>query len=187
MNEITAAFLGRDCPGVVAAITTLFYECGCNITAMSQTRFGGVFSAMFLVEAPENLGSSELRGLLEAGLGKANVDCSVMARPAVREPWGANLVCEPFVITVDGPDGPGLIAAMSRVFARHGVNIESLDAYLGEVTSGNALFVFEVMLPVNVDVGRVRRELSLEAKRLGLRVSVQHRDIFEAVHRVNGY
>lgn len=187
MNELTASFLGRDCPGVVAAIATLFSESSCNIVAMSQTRFSGEFSAIFIVEAPAEMDSQQLREFLERGLQRADVELSVTVRPAVRDQWGQGIACEPFVITVDGPDGPGLIAAMSRVFARHGVNIESLTAYLGQVTPGNALFVFEVMVPENVDIGRVRRELGLEAKKLGLRVSVQHRDIFEAVHRVNSY
>lgn len=187
MSELTASFLGRDCPGVVAAIAALFGDSGCNIVAMSQMRFSGEFAAIFIVEPPEGMESARLLETLEKGLAKAEVDLSVMVRPSVRDQWGGDIVCQPYVVTVDGPDGPGLIAAISRVFARHGVNIESLTAYLGQVKPGNALFVFEVMAPEKVDIGRVRRELDLEAKNLGLRVSVQHRDIFEAVHRVNGY
>ena len=95
--------------------------------------------------------------------------------------------CEPFVVTADGPDKPGLIAAMSRVFARHGVNIESLKAILGEGGTNQALFVFEVMVPNSVDMGRLRRELDCEGQKIGLRVSAQHRDIFEAVHRVSSF
>lgn len=187
MHKLTASFLGRDCPGVVAAITGLVGDSGCNIEAMSQTMLSGEFAAIFIVSAPEEMDAARLRDFLQAGLNAANVDLSVLVRPAVGGQWGENLVCEPFVVTVDGPDGPGLIGNMSRVFARHGVNIENLTAILGEATAGNALFVFEVMVPENVDIGRLRRELSLEAKNMGLRVSAQHRDIFEAVHRVPAF
>ena len=196
MEKYTASFLGRDCPGVVAAVSRLFGDMGCNIEAMAQTMLSGAFAAIFVVSAPKEATSGKgegacgadcLRLRLEDGLERANVDLSVLVRPAIAEQWGANLNCEPFVVTVDGPDGPGLIGEMSRVFGRHGVNIENLKAILGEGGEGKALFVFEVMVPDTVDLGRLRRELALEANNLNLRVSVQHRDIFEAIHRVSSF
>ena len=69
----------------------------------------------------------------------------------------------------------------------NGVNIESLKAILGEGGNNHALFVFEVMVPDSVDMGRLRRELDCEGQKRDLRVSAQHRDIFEAVHRVNSF
>lgn len=187
MAKFSVSFLGRDCPGVVAAVSSLFGEANCNIEAMSQTMIWGEFAAIFIVAAPEDLRAEALRDFLEEGLRREHVDLSVLLRPAIQTQWGKDLQCEPFVITVDGPDGPGLIGAMSRIFGRHNVNIENLTAALSEESRGNAMFVFEVMVPESADLGRVRRELALEAQRLGLRVSVQHRNIFEAVNRVNGF
>lgn len=187
MRKLTASFLGRDCPGVVAAIATLFGAKSCNIDAMTQTMLNGEFAAIFIVSAPDDITENSLRRYLEEGFQRDNVDLSVMVRPAIGEKWGEDLVCEPFVITVDGPDGPGLIGAMSKIFARHGVNIENLAAILSKTGDGHALFVFEVKVPITVDIGRLRRELNHEGKRLGLRVSAQHRNIYEAVHRVKSF
>ena len=61
---------------------------------------------------------------------------------------------------------------------------ENLKAVLGEGGSNHALFVFEVMVPDRVDIGRLRRELIKEGSMHNLRVGVQHRDIFEAMHRI---
>lgn len=185
MHTYTTSFLGRDCPGVVAAVSRLFGEIGCNIEAMTQTMLCGEFAAIFVVSAPEDQSCDQLREYLEQGLRKGEVDLSVMVRPAIGSQWGESLQCDPFVVTVDGPDGPGLIGAMSRIFARHDVNIENLRAILDDKASGKALFVFEVMVPETVDLGRLRRELASEAQKLHLRVSVQHRRIFEAVHRID--
>lgn len=187
MPKYSVSFLGRDCPGVVAAISQLFGEAKCNIEAMSQTMIWGEFAAIFIVAAPEDLKAEKLKAFLEDGLARSQVDLSVLLRPAAQAQWGKDILCEPFVITVDGPDGPGLIGAMSRIFGRHNVNIENLTAALSEEARGFAMFVFEVMVPENVDLGRLRRELGLEAQRLNLRVSVQHRNIFEAVNRVSGF
>lgn len=187
MSKFTVSFLGRDCPGIVAAITCLFGELKCNIEAMSQTMLCGEFAAIFVIKAPAEIRLEHLKKYIEAGLAKDNIDLSVIARAAIESQWGEGINCEPFVVTVDGPDGPGLIGAMSRVFALHGVNIENLTAILGGIEAGQALFVFEVMVPESEDLGRLRRELALAAQKLNLRVSVQHRNIFEAVHRVNSY
>ena len=153
---------------------------------MTQTILSGEFAAIFVVAAPL-ADADALRARFCAGLAQAQVDLSVLVRPAIEGQWGVGLHYDPFVVTADGADRPGLIASMSRVFARHGVNIESLKAILGEGGAHHALFAFEVMVPDSVDLGRLRRELACEAQNHGLRVSVQHRDIFEAVHRVNSF
>ena len=186
MQKFTASFLGRDCPGVVASVSRILEDSGCNIEEVTQTILSGEFAAIFVVAAPEE-NAETLRAKLSSGLESAKVDLSVLVRPAIKGQWGTDLHCEPFVVTADGPDKPGLIAAMSRVFAQHGVNIESLKAILGEGGTNRALFVFEVMVPDSVDLGRLRRELTCEGQSRDLRVSVQHRDIFEAVNRVNSF
>lgn len=188
MSKFTVSFLGRDCPGIVAAISSLLGAIHCNIEAMSQTMLGGEFAAIFVIKTPENNTDIEsLKSYLVEGLAQKQVDLSVLVRSAIEGQWGKDLECDPFVVTVDGPDKPGLIGGMSRVFAMHGVNIENLRAILGGIEAGQALFIFEIMVPKNIDLGRLRRELSLEAQKLGLRVSVQHRNIFEAIHRVEAY
>ena len=187
MQKYSASFLGRDCPGVVAVVSSLFGESRCNIEAMTQTTLCGEFAAIFVVIAPENLSLDDLRKNLVDGLAATKVDLSVMLRPAIGQAWGAGLELEPFVITIDGPDGPGIIGAMSRILGRHGVNIENLKAILGEMSEGHALFIFEVLVPKTTDLGRLRRELVHETQKLNLNASIQHRDIFEAVNRVSSF
>lgn len=185
MQKFTASFLGTDRPGVVAGISCILDDAGCNITALSQTILAGEFAAIFIVEAPLGTRSDELFERLTKGLADNEIDLSVIVRPKADCIWHTEEPAEPFVVSVDGPDRSGLIASMSKIFARHGVNIESLNAVLGEGGQGHALFVFEVKVPANVDLGRLSRELQLEAQQMNMRTSVQHRDIFEAIHRVN--
>ena len=187
MKKLTISFLGRDCPGAVSTVSQILGQSGCNIVEVTQTILSGEFAAIFIVQAPDTLEQEELRRLLLTGLEAAGQDLSVLVRPAVEGQWGTGLVCDPFVVTADGPDHTGQIAAMSRIFAQHSINIESLKAILGEGGPNHALFVFEVMVPADVDLGRLRRELMVEGKKHDLRVSVQHRDIFEAVHRVASF
>ncbi|MBQ7608339.1 MAG: amino acid-binding protein [Desulfovibrionaceae bacterium] len=184
MQKCTVSFLGRDCPGVVSTVSGLLCAAGCNITAATQSLLLGEFAGIFLVEIEDQRTPEALQQTLLDGLRGANMDLSLIVRPTCEGAWGQNVHSEPFVVSADGDDGNGQIAKMSKVFSRHGVNIESLRAFLGEGSVRRALFVFEVMVPETVDIGRLRRELVCEGQSLGLRVSVQHRDIFEAVNRI---
>lgn len=184
MHKLTASFLGRDCPGVVSAVAHLMEQAQCNIIEVSQTILTGEFAAIFIVTAPDALDDTALSRHLQLGLAEAKVDLSVLVRPTVHGCWADTEQTQPFVVTVDGPDKVGLIAAMSRVFGQYQVNIEHLKAILGEEAANHALFLFEVMVPVQTDMTALRATLTQTAHQLGVRVTVQHRDIFEAVHRI---
>lgn len=184
MQKFTVSFLGRDCPGVVSTVSTLLSDAGCNITGATQSLLLGEFAGIFMVTADDTASQESIQEQLRNGLTKAKMDLSLIVRPTNEEEWGKAIHYEPFVVSADGKDGTGQIARISRVFTRHGVNVESLRAFLGEGSDKHALFVFEIMVPDSVDLGRLRRELVCEGQNLGLRVSVQHRDIFEAVHRI---
>ena len=47
--------------------------------------------------------------------------------------------------------------------------------------------MFEVALPLSLDRSAFRRTLEDKARGMGLRVGMQHRDIFEALHRVEPF
>ena len=97
---------------------------------------------------------------------------------------------EELEFTVDGEDGLNVVASFTRIFAENKVNIENMKALMPDMpedqpdTRRRALQVFEISLPLSIDRTALRRTLEDKARDMGLRVSMQHRDIFEAVHRV---
>ena len=185
MQTLSISFLGRDCPGIVANVTQTLSGLNCNITQLTQSILGGEFAGIFIVDVPDDIPMTDLKARLEAKLAEQSLDISVLIRKAEEERWDSRLSpCEPSVATADGPDGPGLIAALARVFARHGINIESLKFVTRQDEKVSAFFLFEIEVPEDCDVGRLRRELESAARSKSLSVSMQHRDIFEAMHRI---
>ena len=184
MKKFAVSFLGRDCPGVVASVAELLENAKCDVYEVSQTILEGDFAAIFVVLVSDDTNADALLQYLNSGLAEKKVDLSVIVRPAILGEWSNGRELEPFVITVDGPDSTGIIATMSRVCANHGVNIESFKAVLGDVARDHAFLVFEVMVPSSADPKRLRRDLVEHGKKHSLNVSMQHRDIFEAVNRI---
>jgi len=92
---------------------------------------------------------------------------------------------EPFVITTKGPDRKGLVASISAIIARFGVNITNLQAvFKGGSEPGNNIMIYEVDIPVDIDRQEFYRQLRAKADALSLSISIQHRNIFETINRI---
>ena len=89
---------------------------------------------------------------------------------------------EPFIVSIWGHDRNDIIATFARIFAEQRINVEGLKAF--RIEDDQSLQVFEVVIPEQVDTRSLHRIMGERAKRMGLRLSMQHAAIFEAIHRV---
>ena len=55
MNRIVISVIGRDCPGVVYAITSALAKEKCNVEQLSQTILKGQFASIVIISAPEGV------------------------------------------------------------------------------------------------------------------------------------
>jgi glycine cleavage system transcriptional repressor len=58
MKKMIISVLGKDRPGIIAAVTRIFYEQDCNIENVSQTILQNEFSGIFIVGVPKTLSES---------------------------------------------------------------------------------------------------------------------------------
>ncbi len=80
MTHFAVAAVGADRPGIVAAVTRVFVDHGCNLEDSSMTILRGQFAMMLVVDAPEGVGVAELEEALAAPA--ADLDLVVTVRPA---------------------------------------------------------------------------------------------------------
>jgi len=184
MEKVVISVLGRDRPGIVAAVSGILFDLACNIESVSQTILQGEFAGIFIASMPSGISREDLGKRLDEGLRPLGLN--VLLKPLEAAPdTGPALPSEPFVITTTGPDRLGLVASVTAVLARFGVNITNLKAVFkgGDLPSRNVM-IYEVDIPAGIDQLAFRRTLREKAEELGLDLSLQHRDIFEAVHRI---
>ena len=92
---------------------------------------------------------------------------------------------EAYIITTKGPDRKGLVAGISEVIARFEGNITNLQAvFKGGEEPGDNIMIYEVDVPPRMDQQILYRELKKRATELKLDIDIQHRNIFEAIHRI---
>ncbi len=184
MNKVILSVLGHDRPGIVAAVANVLFQCDCNIENVSQTILKTEFAGSFIISMPPDLTQEELRQALNEGLGAMNMHIHIESVLTQKTGVVARRT-EPFVITTKGPDRKGLVAGVSAIIARYGVNITNLQAvFKGGDDPGNNIMIYEVDIPVDIDRQDFYRDLRAKAESLALRISIQHRKIFETINRI---
>lgn len=184
MNKVAISVLGLDRPGIVAGVSRILRDHGCDIEDVSQTILQGQFAAIFIASAPETLDAHTLLGHLETGL--RSMGLSVLMKPVetLARPHDPE-TSEPFVVTTMGPDRLGLVAGITEVMARFGVNITALKAvFRGGDDPRRNVMIYEVDVPRSVDQQVFRRSLRQRAAELSLDLSLQHRNIFQEINRI---
>ena len=146
--------LGADRPGIIAAVAEVLVRHGGTITDSQMTVLGGHFALMLLVEvdaAPAGL-EGELTDATSAHGLVVTVRLAGEAA-AVRHPQPTH------VVSVYGPDRPGLVHAATAVLADHGVNVTDLATRVlvgeGQVYAMH----LEVQVPDEVDPAAIEQAL----------------------------
>jgi len=89
------------------------------------------------------------------------------------------------VITTQGPDQKGLVARITAIIARHGVNVTNLQAvFKGGDDPENNIMIYEVDIPRSIDKEALYKDLREKAEVLSLTLNIQHRKIFEEMNRI---
>ena len=85
-------------------------------------------------------------------------------------------------ITVIGKDQKGIIARISNAVFAHNINIEDLNQ---KIMGG--YFVMTMLADTtdsSITITHLKKELAAIEAEMGLKIQVQHENIFEAMHRV---
>jgi glycine cleavage system transcriptional repressor len=159
---IAVTVVGRDRPGIVAAITRVLFERGCNLEDVSSTILRGHFSMMLVVGAPADADPAEL----EAELERAGEELGLIVTVRMVEPAESSVAQPTHMIAVYGADQPGIVFRVAESLATAGVNITDLTSrVIGEPDSPVYAVMLEVVLPPGVDpdsLGSLQGDLDVD-------------------------
>jgi len=140
-NLAAVTVVGNDRPGIVAAVTQVLYDAGCNLLDASSTILHGHFSMMLIVLAPDGLAPEELESRLSP------VGDEMHLRITVRSVGEAATEVTPatHMVSVYGADQPGIVFKVTQLLAESGVNITALSS---RVIGSDDQPVYALMLEV---------------------------------------
>ena len=171
--------LGQDRPGIVAHVTKILYERGCNLEDSAMTRLGGEFAVMLVFWAPARYTAAQLESAF-APLSR-QLKLATHLKALHRAEIAAHSAGKPHLISVYGADHPGIVYRVSELLARLGINITDVSTHRTSPRARKAskplyLMLLEVELPARVGISQLERQLGSLAKRLGVDVSLRQAD-----------
>lgn len=168
--ELAVTAIGRDRPGIVAAISEALLELDGNIEDSQMAILGGHFAVMLLVRTPEQTGPgavSERLAAVREALALEAVSVSPVDHLDRHAPAATH------VLSVYGADRPGIVHGVSQTLADLGVNIVNMET---RVTGTGEAPVYVMLLEVSLgdaDAGEVERALLAAGGETGVEVNLR--------------
>ena len=161
--------LGKDRPGIVAAVTKVLYQLGCNLEDSAMMRLEGEFAIMLIFSTPTTMTAARLRRAfqpLERRLALA-VHVKPLTTSETRVPRTRS---RPYLISVYGADRPGIVFRVSEALAKIGVNITDVHTHRS-VGKGPSLYL--LLLEVELSPQRAPAAVEAQLKRLAKQLKVE--------------
>ncbi|GMU20827.1 MAG: glycine cleavage system regulatory protein [Phycisphaerae bacterium] len=174
-NYALLTAIGKDRPGIVAAITRVLLDSDCNIEDSQMTRLGPDFVCMLVLKMPEGMVSEKLEQRLQPVA--ADMSLRLYLQDLRPEEASETRSQQPkHLIHVYGADRKGIVYRISEHLAERSVNITNLHTEV--IHHQNPLYVMmiEVELPPFVDAGRLQAELAAIGKEIEVVVAMKPKD-----------
>jgi glycine cleavage system transcriptional repressor len=167
VSRFVVTAVGTDRPGVVAAISGVLVELGCNLSDTQMAVLQGYASMMLVVDAPASLEAETLQSALvegTEGLGQALWVRRLSDSPQPMRPGRG------WVVTVHGADRPGVVFEVTGLLAGIGINIVALQSRLSGPVGSLSM---QVDVPTAIDGNEVAAKLDRLGEQLGLSCSMK--------------
>ena len=160
--------IGKDRPGIVAAVTKILYQVGCNLEDSAMTRLEGEFAIMLIFSAPAKVTEERLwQAFKPLEREKLAVHLKALSAGETATPAHRG---RPYVISVYGADQPGIVYKISEMAAAQQINITDVETHRSPGKGKHALYLMllEVEVPPRVSEEFLEHRLQQLGKTLGV-------------------
>lgn len=170
-NYALLSAVGKDKPGIVASVSSVLFQAGCNIEDSTMARLGGDFAIMLMLRLPEGFTSQQLAERLNEVRLHTQLTLHVAdLRPEEAEPQPDS---PRHLILVYGSDKPGIVARVTALLAERNVNITNLRTHVIQRAEPLYVMTIEVELPRFIDQAELAKPLQAVARELGVQVEIK--------------
>lgn len=171
MDLFALSAVGRDRPGIVAAVSRVLLDHELNIEDSQMTILRGHFAMTLIVAPAGEIGVSSLREALESA--RAELSLDAIALNEVTDVAGAGDRAPSHIISVYGVDHPGIVHAVSTALAERDWSITDLQTRLVGDEGSDPLYamMIEVALPDDCSTEGLERAMAEVAEAQGVEIT----------------
>jgi glycine cleavage system transcriptional repressor len=174
MAHVAVSAIGTDQPGIVAGVTAVLVDQGCNLEDTSMSILRGHFAMMLVVAVPSGVTAESLERAL-AGVAE-NRGLVLLVR-AIDDGVPEGVAGDLWTVSVHGADRPGIVHRVTKVLADAGVNVVDLTTRIvGDANRPVYVMFLDVVLPATVNANQLEAQLGVLAEELGVSCSVHPAD-----------
>ena len=169
---IMTAF-GKDRPGIVADVTRLLYENGCNLEDTTMSMLGDEFTLNLLFSANKENVDKTLNADCQKMEKEKNI--SAFIRPLQEKKQVVEVSHPVYTIHVEGMDQAGIVYKISEYLASHALNILDLKSTVKATPeSGTSLYLMDIhiQLPQHFSESQLEEGLNKVAEELNVEISI---------------
>jgi glycine cleavage system transcriptional repressor len=173
VRSFAVSAIGRDRPGIVAAVTKVLLDHDLNIEDAQATILRGHFTLTMICSGGDHVEEGILERDLEAVRERLGLEAAVAREvnvlPVGREPEATH------AITVFGLDRPGIVHAVCTTLADAHVDIADLNSRLVGEDDGAPLYAMqlEVVLTGGDEAEGIDRALASIAEATGIEITLR--------------
>lgn len=167
-SVIVITAVGRDRPGIIAALARAVLDLGGNLDDATMTRLHGAFATMVAARLPLGKTEEDARAALQPVAEDMGLTVTVQSVPDAHQETPPDTL-----LTVYGADKPGIVHAVASQLAARGVNITDMDTRLAGTTVSP---VYVMLLEAVAGDGDLAEDLADLHRTLGVDITMQALD-----------
>lgn len=178
MKKLVISAIGKDRPGIIAAVTRILFYRGYNIEDTTSTILEDHFAMLFIVTAPLAVDIAELSAVIEDYLRDYAMHVDIHEIETKKETIQGSGT--PALIAVSGLDKTGIVFHIAEYLANKSINIAQLSTKRLSRDTHETLFLMnlEVDLPTNITIENVQADLLALAEKEHIEIHVEPLEVY---------
>lgn len=180
MGHFSVSVVGKDRPGIVAEVSRILFEQGCNIEDSTCTILSGQFAMILVIHHPRFARVTELDPAFDEARDKMKLIVTVHPLKEEEVAHEKTFLGHPHIISVYGADRPGIVYMVTKELAQRKVNITDLNTQVvGSKERPVYVMVLEVDIPEGTDMKELEKEFDRIRKELSVSITVRQIETLE--------
>ena len=173
VRHFAVTAIGRDRPGIVAAVSAVLLDHDGNVEDSQMTILRGHFTIMLIVSTADAVDVEGLEADLDRTGAELGLDAVALSEVSDAEPGEEAIPSH--VVSVYGVDHPGIVHAVTSALATQEVNIIDLTTRLVGGDEGEPLYamMMEVALPTGLSADTVEQSLRAVREEQGVDLTIR--------------
>ena len=181
-SQMIISVMSKDRPGIIADVTGAIYELEGDLADLNQSVLCGYLTMILIATFNSSITPEDVIAKLSHTTSEIKFDVLVKKVDTPIEILKARMPEKTYILTAQGKNKSGLVHGISSFCYERGINILDLATTLAD---DQYTMILQLDLSHIETIKDVRDDLAGYADKTGLRIVLQHNDIFRVTHEIS--